>query len=197
MPIRCSNCPKARCSISRGSSDGCDCKFGRRYVQITLGIVPPTLLDVVTIWNDDIAPYLSEQKREEVYQRELKSLKIRNDLFRHNAPPIDLSKFSSVILVDDGMATGATMRSAIESIRHQSPKTHIICAIPVSSDSAMDKIKPSETKKGQDIADEVICLDVPPMFWGVGGFYDDFTQVHEDIVVSMLQKSQKYHSQNK
>lgn len=95
------------------------------------------------------------------------------------------------------MATGATMRSAIESIRHQSPKTHIICAIPVSSDSAMDKIKPSETKKGQDIADEVICLDVPPMFWGVGGFYDDFTQVHEDIVVSMLQKSQKYHSQNK
>ncbi len=82
----------------------------------------------------------------------------------------------TVILVDDGLATGATMRMAIRELRRQAP-ARIVCAVPVASEEAVAAIAP--------LVDSVVCLLVPPDFQGVAQFYRDFEQV-DDATVSRL-----------
>jgi len=82
-----------------------------------------------------------------------------------------------VIVVDDGLATGATMMAALSALRAQHP-SRLVCAVPVASAEALRKIRP--------LADEVICLSVPPFFQGVGQFYETFEQVSDDEVMAQL-----------
>ena len=82
-----------------------------------------------------------------------------------------------VIVVDDGLATGATMMAALSALRAQQP-SRLVCAVPVASAEALRKIRP--------LADEVICLSVPPFFQGVGQFYETFEQVSDDEVMAQL-----------
>jgi len=87
-----------------------------------------------------------------------------------------------VIVVDDGLATGATMISALHGLRNLKP-ARLICAIPVA---------PAETlRKIQALADQVVCLSVPDNFRAVGQFYVDFPQVEDDEVISVLQHRHK------
>jgi putative phosphoribosyl transferase len=83
----------------------------------------------------------------------------------------------AVIVVDDGLATGSTMIAALHAIRARKPR-QLICAVPVSSADTLKKIKP--------LADEVICLTVPDVFYAVGQFYSDFPQVSDEEVVALL-----------
>ena len=83
-----------------------------------------------------------------------------------------------VIVVDDGLATGATMISALHGLRNLKP-TRLICATPVSPPETLRKIAP--------LADEVVCLLTPDNFRAVGQFYVDFPQVEDDEVVEILQ----------
>ena len=82
-----------------------------------------------------------------------------------------------VIVVDDGLATGATMLCALQAVRRQSP-AKLICAVPVASAHATQKVR--------SLCDEVVCLSVPPQFEAVSEFYLDFPQVSDEEVLRLL-----------
>jgi len=105
-----------------------------------------------------------------------KEIARREKEFRGEKPKLNL-KNKIVILTDDGVATGATMEAAVEIVRQQNPKK-IVVAIPVIARDSLAKI---ETK-----ADEVIYLDAPLMFFAVGQFYKEFSQVSDEEVIKIL-----------
>lgn len=111
---------------------------------------------------------------------EIKNLKFeikeREENFRASKQPLDL-KDKTVIIADDGVATGSTMQAAIEIARQQEPK-RIIVAVPVIARDTLQKI--------QRLADEVVYLEAPEMFFAVGQFYREFDQVDDDEVVKIL-----------
>jgi putative phosphoribosyl transferase len=100
----------------------------------------------------------------------------RISLFQKEKPWEDV-KGKTVILVDDGMATGATMIAEIQSMRQQKVK-HLVLAIPVASLESWEAIQP--------LADEPYCLCIEPYFLGVSGFYIDFSEVTDENVLSLL-----------
>lgn len=83
----------------------------------------------------------------------------------------------TVIVVDDGIATGATARAAIKGLRQRNPK-RIVLAVPVAPPDTVADLR--------DEADEVICLQTPSHFGAIGFFYHDFTQTSDDEVVALL-----------
>jgi putative phosphoribosyl transferase len=85
-----------------------------------------------------------------------------------------------VIVVDDGLATGATMIAALHDVKALTPK-RLICAVPVASAGALDRVNA--------LANEVVCLSVPREFWAVGQFYQDFPQVEDDEVIAILKST--------
>ncbi|MFD2271920.1 phosphoribosyltransferase family protein [Undibacterium arcticum] len=82
-----------------------------------------------------------------------------------------------MIVVDDGLATGATMVAALHAVRARQPAT-LICAVPVASIESLDIIRP--------LADDVVCLLASANFNAVGQFYRDFPQVSDDAVIQIL-----------
>ncbi|WER50626.1 phosphoribosyltransferase family protein [Cupriavidus sp. WKF15] len=82
-----------------------------------------------------------------------------------------------VIVVDDGLATGASMIAALHSARMQKP-LHLVCAVPVAPPQTLERLRP--------YADEVVCLESPPSFRAVGEFYREFPQVDDEQVVAAL-----------
>lgn len=82
-----------------------------------------------------------------------------------------------VIVVDDGLATGATMIAALHALRSRHPQK-LVCAVPVSPPETLDKVSP--------YADEVVCLSAPESFYAVGQFYMSFPQVDDQEVISLL-----------
>lgn len=85
-----------------------------------------------------------------------------------------------VIVVDDGLATGATMISALHALRAQKP-ARLVCALPVAPPDTLEKIRP--------YADEVVCLETPAFFRAVGQFYADFPQVEDAEVEATLRQT--------
>lgn len=108
--------------------------------------------------------------------RQLALIQRRRARYSALRPAIDISG-RTIIAVDDGLATGATARSAIQEIRRQSPGK-IICAVPVASDEAAAAIAP--------LVDMFVCLHVSQNFRGVGQFYRDFAQVDDATVEGLL-----------
>lgn len=82
-----------------------------------------------------------------------------------------------VIVVDDGMATGATMMAALQALRGHQP-TRLVCAVPVASSGALASVRL--------LADEVVCLLTPADFRGVGQFYERFEQISDEEVIALL-----------
>jgi len=103
-------------------------------------------------------------------------IKRREKIFRRDKLPLNL-KDKTVILTDDGVATGATMMAAVEIARQQNPKK-IIVAVPVIAKDTLEKI--------ESLADEVVFLDAPEMFFAVGQFYQDFPQTTDEEVKKLL-----------
>lgn len=85
----------------------------------------------------------------------------------------------TVIIVDDGVATGSTILAAIHVIRKQNPKK-IIIAVPVGASDAMELIKRE--------ADEVVCISIPETFFAIGQFYENFVQVEDKEAIGILKK---------
>lgn len=85
----------------------------------------------------------------------------------------------TVIVVDDGMATGNTLLGTIKILRQSSPRK-IIVAVPVASEDAVNRLSAE--------VDEVITVSIPPTFYGVGAFYENFNQVSDEEVVFYLDK---------
>jgi erythromycin esterase-like protein/predicted phosphoribosyltransferase len=121
---------------------------------------------------------ISEEQIGEVTAREQKELARREVLYRDGRPPPDV-RGKTVILVDDGLATGATMQAAIEALRQQKPEA-IVVAVPVA---------PAETcEELRKLADEVICAFTPEPLYGVGRWYQDFSQTSNEEVRELLKE---------
>jgi putative phosphoribosyl transferase len=135
----------------------------------------------VTVYNDDVlaALGLSEQSLAPVLEREKAELERRERAYRAGRPPLDL-RGKTVILVDDGIATGATMRAAVEAARARGPK-QIIVAAPNGSRQAVELLR--------ETADRVAVLSIPEPYMGVGAWYSHFPQLRDEEVVSILQRA--------
>lgn len=114
-----------------------------------------------------------------VADRERAELLRRESAYRGGRPRPDLAG-RTVLLVDDGVATGASMRAAIESVRQHSP-ARIVVAVPAAPRSACDELG--------ELADEVVCARTPSPFFAVGAHYADFTQTTDDEVVALLRRA--------
>lgn len=113
---------------------------------------------------------------ERVTQAERQELERRERAYRGGRPPLDVTGMV-VILVDDGIATGSSMWAAIRALRLMKP-ARIVIAVPVAPPSACDLLLPE--------VDEFVCLEMPEPFFGVGQFYDDFSQVSDEEVKKLL-----------
>lgn len=133
------------------------------------------------VLNADVVQSLlvSEAAIEVAVQRESRELERRERAYRGTRPPPRIAG-RTVLLVDDGLATGATMRAAVAAVRALHPAS-VVVAVPVA---------PPETLRSLETeADEVVCLAAPPMFYAVGQWYADFPQTTDEEVVALLQRA--------
>lgn len=133
--------------------------------------------------NDDVVDALniSQEELTDEIIRERVELDRREALYRDDRPLLDLSN-KIAILVDDGLATGSTMRAAVAAVRKLSP-AKIVVAVPTGSPSTCEEI--------EQIADQCICLIQPEPFRAVGYWYQDFSQTSDDEVRSLLNEAEK------
>ena len=134
----------------------------------------------VRVLNREVLDYLpvSERIIDSVAQREQQELERRESEYRGARPPLDVAD-KTVIVVDDGLATGSTMRAAVEALRRMGPK-RIIVAVPVAAESTCNDFRTER------VADDVVCLRTPEPFQAVGLWYSDFTQTTDDEVQHLL-----------
>lgn len=117
------------------------------------------------------ADYLEREKR-----RQLETLRRRRVLYTPDRPPIE-AKGRVVIVLDDGLATGATMIAALHATRVRGPQ-RLICAVPVAAPDSLARVRRQ--------ADDVVCLHAPEDFRSVGQYYGEFHQVDDGEVVALL-----------
>ena len=113
-----------------------------------------------------------------VTDRERAAVAAREDAFRSGRRPLDLGG-RKVIVVDDGLATGATMRAAVQAIRQLDP-VRIVVGVPVGAPETCSVLSRE--------ADEVVCLVRPERFYAVGTWYDDFSPTSDDEVRDLLRR---------
>jgi putative phosphoribosyl transferase len=121
---------------------------------------------------------------EAIEARERRELERRERAYRGDRPPLDL-KGRTVILVDDGLATGSTMVAAVEAVRQESP-AQVVVAVPVAA--------PDVCAALQSVADEVTCVLTPSAFRAVGTWYEDFSQTSDDEVRDLLERARSMHA---
>jgi predicted phosphoribosyltransferase len=115
--------------------------------------------------------YLEEEKA-----AQLETLRRRRSEYTPARAPVD-PRGRIAIVVDDGIATGASMIAALHSVRAREP-ARLVCAVPVAAPESLETIRP--------YADEVVCLEAPEYFQAVGQFYREFEQVEDEAVVALL-----------
>jgi putative phosphoribosyl transferase len=125
------------------------------------------------------ALHISAARIDRVAEAELRELQRRDLVYRGDRPPVNLQDRIAIV-VDDGLATGATMRSAIQAIQLQRP-AQIVVAVPVAFRDAVTELL--------DTVDLFVCLMMPAPFYAIGSWYEDFTQTTDAQVCAALADS--------
>jgi predicted phosphoribosyltransferase len=146
------------------------------YAELAMGAIAPGGMVVV---NEDVAREVSDEQIQEALASELPELERRDRLFRAHRPPL-VVRGRTVLLVDDGLATGATMRVAIRWAR-AAGAARVVVGVPVGPAHTVASLARE--------ADDVICLATPAHFLAVGEWYADFRPVSEADVVALLDSS--------
>lgn len=130
------------------------------------------------VLNQEVIDMLSIPKEtiDRVIEAEQKELKRRDQLYRGNKTTLKIEG-QIIILIDDGLATGATMRAAVAAVKTIHPKK-VIVAVPVSPEDTYREFKA--------VVDEIVCLHIPEYFAAVGQFYNDFSQTSDEDVRKLL-----------
>jgi predicted phosphoribosyltransferase len=145
--------------LAMGAIASGDVQVLNRYVVDQLGIPPAQIASAVA------------REREELQRRE--------HLYRGNRPPVAV-RGRTVILIDDGLATGSSMRAAAAALRQQKP-LRLILAVPVASEFSCDEMR-------RDF-DDVLCAVTPLNFYAVGQWYQEFSQTTDEEVRELLAKA--------
>jgi len=142
------------------------------FPEVAIGAVGP---DGVTLLQDHGRAY-DAAVVDRIRERELAELERRERAYRAGRPPLDLAG-TRVVIVDDGIATGATALVAVRAARALGA-AHVVVAAPVAASDAVEALRTA--------ADDVVVLSVPERFWAVGEWYDDFRQTSDEEVVRLL-----------
>lgn len=137
--------------------------------------------DNIRVLNEDIVRsfQIPERVIDKVAENELRELERREHAYRGDRPKPEISG-SIIILIDDGLATGATMRAAAAALKTKNP-TKIVVAVPTAAPDTCEFFR-------REI-DEVICVATPEPFYGVGAWYEDFSQTSDKEVCELLDKA--------
>jgi putative phosphoribosyl transferase len=137
----------------------------------------------VRVMNPEVGMQVSPDALAKVIAREEEELKRREQLYRAGRPPLDLQG-RTVIVVDDGLATGSTMRAAVQSLRQHRP-ARLVVAVPVGAHETCSELRAE--------ADEVVCAATPRPFRAVGVWYRNFPQATDDEVRTLLEQARRAH----
>ena len=141
--------------------------------EVAFGALGPADVKVL---NKQVSSRLTPAEIEMVIRQESAELARREQIFRAGQPPLELTGYD-VLVIDDGLATGATARAAVEVARRLGA-ARVVLAVPVGSAQAVRHLR--------EVADEVVCPWVPPNFDAVSRFYKSFPQVSDDEVIALL-----------
>ncbi len=145
--------------------------------ELAIGSVDETGQLYVSEYARDLG--ISDEYIKAEKESQLETLRLRRNLYTPFRPPIDPSD-RIVIVVDNGIATGATMIAALRAVRARQPAKLIAAAAVVS---------PQTLRRIAVEADKVVCLEVPVLFYAVGQFFEDFPQVSDEDVIEILRES--------
>jgi len=134
----------------------------------------------IRVLNDEVIRWYSipSSEIERVVREEERELARGENEYRQGRPPADIAH-RVVILIDDGLATGSTMRAAVEAVRRKSP-SRVVVAVPVGAQSTCAELR--------SVADEVVCARTPEPFSAVGQWYSNFQQTEDEEVRRLLQQ---------
>jgi putative phosphoribosyl transferase len=135
-------------------------------------ILDPEIVEAIGITDVEI---------ERVTASETLELKRREHAYRDDRPPLNVAG-ATVILVDDGVATGSSIRAAVNAVRQMQPQ-RLVVAAPVIPASTCDRLRKE--------VDDVACVSMPESFYGIGQFYEDFSQVTDEEVVALLRRASR------
>jgi predicted phosphoribosyltransferase len=146
------------------------------YPELAMGAIAS---GGVRVLNEDVVNWyrIPERIVNDVARREQAELERREYEYRGGRRPVDV-RGRTVLLIDDGLATGSTMRAAVQAVRALDPE-RVIVAVPVGS--------PHTCREFLDVADEIECAHAPERFEAVGAWYRDFSQTTDDEVRALLQ----------
>jgi putative phosphoribosyl transferase len=137
----------------------------------------------IRVLNSDVVRMLSipDEVINFVAKRELQELQRRESIYRGDRSSLEF-RDHTVILIDDGLATGASMRAAVAGLRSQNP-ARVVIAVPAAAPETCEAFKAE--------VDEVICAITPELFYGVGRWYEDFSQVTDEEVRVLLEEANR------
>jgi len=148
------------------------------HEELAMGAIASGGVQVV---NQEVVRHLglSPAVLESVAATEYRELTRREQAYRGSHGPASVEG-RTVILVDDGLATGSTMRAAVAALRQRSP-ARIVIAVPTAAPETCEELKAE--------VDEMVCATTPTPFYGVGQWYDDFSQTTDDEVRDLLDRA--------
>ncbi len=137
--------------------------------------------DPQVVWNDDLVRHLRppEDYLKAEPERQLKEIERRRGLYRPDRPPLAVAGRTAIV-VDDGIATGGTVRAVLTALR-RAGAGRLVLAVPVAPRDALAELR--------GLADDVVCLEAPDPFHAVGAHYRDFDQTSDEEVVALMERA--------